>query len=500
MTSPPPVSSASQHARAFWSPVTVRVCWDLLSAGVNPRPHVVADAREHVLRSLPPHVHVDDVDWAASALTRDFLRRARGGVYEEVSLASWPRCLSRVDTQRLQDAAGPLGEVLFRVHYGDGQRIRVVAAQAAVDESSLRAARSGLREITRALLAEVLDEALGWADGRVDDALRYLAHRPERGCPGPVGLLSEAGRTHADRCPRCSRAVRLVKGGVLAPSDLFPPEEGLPGEDTLDLVALLLHPDARPHRGTVARALEGLAVEVDGLGWLLDGRDLEAVHAALSPLARTGSPSRELLRSARVRGPGRWRTNVVLGDLPIDALAAARARPWGELDGLDDLPVALPPPPSAVWFWAAALVLLGLTMAMGREALQAPPIVPTVALEASFAPLEDGWLTRFDVDELASVSVVYEEAGKLHAVALDQVIGKAAWATGEGDYLLTVPGEAAAVVVSVDDAVDVGVVVESLVRAGRGMEALEATLLGASADVHLARSPGLVPQNPVLGT
>ena len=54
--------------------------------------------------------------------------------------------------------------------------------------------------------------------------------------------------------------------------------------------------------------------------------------------------------------------------------------------------------------------------------------------------------------------------------------------------------------VSVDDAVDVGVVVESLVRAGRGMEALEATLLGASADIHLARSPGRAVQNPVLGT
>lgn len=502
MSKPHPAAPASRapdpSLRAWWSPVTVRVCWELLSSGVRPSPQVVSDARAHVLQSLPPGLPEGDVDWAASALTRDFLRRARGGVYEAVELVPWSRALWEVDVARLQEAAGPLGEVLYRVHYGDGLGLKQVAAQAAVDLSSLRAARAGLREIARALLGEQLDEALRWTDAHVDDALRYLSHRPEGGCPGPVGLLSEAGRAHADRCPRCSRAVRLVKGGVLAPDDLFPPA-GDPAEcRPTRLAALVLHPDARPHRGTVARALDGLAVEVSGPAWLFHTSDAETVRAALLGLARTGSPAREHLRCAAVEGPGRWRKHVVVGPLPLEALAAARARPWGELGPLGELPEALPPPPPVAWFWAVALVLLGLSIVAGRQVLgdPAPPALAT--LEAAFLELDAGWAVRFDADELARVTLLSERDGRIEVLAAEVGAGKAAWATGEGDYVVRIPGEAAAVLVTADDAPDALSLVAAVADSGRGLDALEASLVGIHEGLQLARSP--VPDQHIVAT
>ena len=42
-----------------------------------------------------------------------------------------------------------------------------------------------------------------------------------------------------------------------------------------------------------------------------------------------------------VSGPGLWIDDVLVGPLPLRSLDAARSRPWGSIDGIDELPLAI---------------------------------------------------------------------------------------------------------------------------------------------------------------
>ncbi len=53
--------------------------------------------------------------------------------------------------------------------------------------------------------------------------------------------------------------------------------------------------------------------------------------------ASQGTPERECLRGAMVSGPGLWLDTVLVGPLPLRSLDAARSRPWGSIDGIDEL-------------------------------------------------------------------------------------------------------------------------------------------------------------------
>ena len=46
------------------------------------------------------------------------------------------------------------------------------------------------------------------------------------------------------------------------------------------------------------------------------------------------------------QGPGDWFENFVLGPLPMRCLDAVRSKTW-VTDGMDELPVPLPPPPKS---------------------------------------------------------------------------------------------------------------------------------------------------------
>ena len=62
----------------MWAAATVRVAWSLMMAGVRVRPSTLADARDHVLASLPEDISVDDAEGLATELTLEFLARVRG--------------------------------------------------------------------------------------------------------------------------------------------------------------------------------------------------------------------------------------------------------------------------------------------------------------------------------------------------------------------------------------------------------------------------------------
>lgn len=453
----PQLSLPTEDVRArLWLPVTVRVAWELLLARVRVKPSVLADAREHVLRSLPTGVSPEEAEDLAGLYTREFHTRARDRKYQRQQVDpdlsfSVPRRWRDLLVRELD----PVADAVLRMHYGDGLSMEEVRRHAAIHKTVLEGAREGLRDSLRAiaLLDGVhLDD---WVDTRVDGLLRRVATLAGPSCPGPAGLLSEAGREHAGRCPRCSRAIRLIRQGVLAPTDLFVPDGdqlSLPGR--VSILALLLHPDGRKHRDALVEALPEGTLDVGGDGWLLPADEVDALAPALRALAEQGTPARHHLRAAVVEGPGRWRRGVILGPVPVAALEEARSRPWGELDRVGELPAPLPPPPSAAGWWGVALASAGLAALTGAWVFTPPRPDPVLPVEAAWTRTGAGWDVRFDADELAVVDVVVQDDLGLHVAERDVRTAKGEWATGEGDFALSLPASAAAIITSSDGIAD----------------------------------------------
>ena len=434
---------APDAARSLWAPVTIRVAWELVLAGVPVRPEVLAEAREHVLRCLPPGVGAAEGEELAVTHVAEWLDRVRRGRYRHVPpdpdsalplTASW--------RHRLSASLDQVADAVFRLHYGDGFTLEAVGRSAALDPSLLEGARGGIRETLRAIAAEEGISLSGWSIERLDTLAGRVARLPEPGCPGPVGLLTDEGRTHADGCPRCSRAVRLVRGGILSPGDLFAPDaEQVRPTQRRRVLALLLHPDGRRHRTALVGALAGHGLPVGGDAWVIDDSDVDAVGQALHALALEGTPARHHLRGALYTGSGRWIRGRLVGPLPLLAVEAARSRPWGEVMGVPELPPPLPPAPQATRWWLAAGALGLLAIATGFQVLHAPAQPPIYPLQTDFHRDAGGWEVRFDTDELAVLDVVVRREGRLELVEHDVRAGKGAWATGEGDYRLKLPGQ-----------------------------------------------------------
>ena len=211
----------------------------------------------------------------------------------------------------LVDVLDPVSDSVFRMHYADGHGMPVVEQHVALDRSTLMAAREGVRAAAHAILSSDGMSLTGWSDARLDQLISRIANQAASNCPGPVGLLSDTGKAHADRCPRCSRALRLITAGALSPSDLFIPDQAsLISSERIELLAVLLHPDGRSHSELVEEALGPGAIRAGGDCWLVPADDLTAVGEALSGLAEQNSPPRHQLRGAMLTGPGRWSRKV----------------------------------------------------------------------------------------------------------------------------------------------------------------------------------------------
>ncbi len=448
----PVLPSAVDHqaSRSLWGPVTVRVAWELVLAGIEVRPTVLAEAREHALRCLPYGVGPVEAEELASHAVVEWLERGRHRRYRRAAAdADLGLPLTPAWRSRLRAALDPLSDTVLRMHYGDGFALDAVARSAAVPLDALEVARGGIREAVRTIAMEEGLPVRSWPVARLDALIGRIARIAEPGCPGPGGLLTDAGRTHADRCPRCSRAVRLVRSGVLSPGDLFPPPGDDPRpKDRIGLLALMLHPDGRRHRARLEQALAGLSVPIGSNTWLVADVDLPELAPRLHDLALAGTPARHHLRGALVHASGRWIAHRVIGPAPHDAVDAARACTWGELDGMDPLPAPLPPPPKATRWWIAAGLLVALAAAVGAHLAQADPVPPTWPVHARFEPGPGGGFACFDVDELAVVDVLTVRDGSLAPVARSVRADKGRWATGDGSYRLPVDGDRAVVIAS----------------------------------------------------
>lgn len=444
---PRPDGPPPEFVRAAWSAITVQTAWRLVSFGMSVRPRLLDDAREHVLRSLPSDCTVDDAEWLAPALVDEFLARKQGRGGHRVSppelvVDEAPRRWR----EQLLGAVDRLGDACFRLHYADGLSIVDVASHLRVTSARIVAALSAVR-LCAADIIQSEHPRLRPSDDELDQILSRLALYAEPGGPGPMGLLTPAGLAHADQCPRASRAVRLVRAGHLDVRALFPPRDGI-ADQQVDLLVVLLHPDGHGARGALVSGLGSHARSHGPNCWVISEGGIDRARDALLQLCSAGTPGRHHVRGVRIRGPGRWSREVLLGPLVTHALEAARARPWGEVAGLCELPPARPPPPRATVPWLVALAM-GAAAVLAAAWVGRPVVTPPPApIAASFSAVDGGWDVRFDTSDRASLDVIVEVDGALHVAHRDIRAAKGSWATGEGDFRLRVAGDGVAIVSS----------------------------------------------------
>lgn len=431
--------------RRLWGPITIRVAWDLLRARVEVRPATLRAARDHALWRLPPGADLAEAEATATQAVEDYLARCAGRYApfaRDPDLDILPTPAWR---QAILAASDDLHEAVLRLHYADGLPLEEVERRTHVEAALLRAARDAVREVAREVVSDDGVSVDGWDPTRLDRLLVRIATAAGDLCPGPGGLATEAGRAHADDCPRCSRALRMFREGVLSPGDLFPPEDGacLPTA-TLDLVCVGVHPDARKHLRALARAFGDAARLLVDDTLLVDAARVD-VQALLVDAAERGAPAAARVRVVRRVVPGRWVARAVVGPGADDLLAHVQGLAWGEVEGIDPLPEPLPPPPSAARWWVGAFLVGVLAAAAGAWTLYGGGDASGIALVASVEP----GAVVFDTDDAAWVEIIALRAGRPDVVFHSDTPGdKGTLATGDGRYRLPADADAFVVLAS----------------------------------------------------
>lgn len=444
---PPPKSN--DVAVLHWAALTVRVAWTLLSLGVKVRPEVLREARAHALYHLDPATPLTHAEDLVARRTEEFVARARGKVPEDPCAQDWEMPLSPRWRRALERSLDPLGEAVFKKHYGDNRGLGRLEQALGVDRVALEAVQSGLREVVRRIAVTDGLPLDRWSTARVDRLLKRLAAWSPGPCPPPLDIAEGCHREHVAACPRCDRMHRLLRTSVIEVDDLFPPSIGARPNGRAKLLVLQLHPDARRAR---RRLLEELAVPAFPLGEeliLVDGDRVEEVAPVIRIAAEVAAPERSQLRGALLEGPGTWTPRGLLGPLPEKALTEVLQRSWATVEGVGPLPEALPPPPSARPWWAAVGLLAAGCVATLGLALAQPDRPADDRIDAAFTAGRGGTWVAFDVPEPAVVTLVALREGMLAPVVVPRdAADKADLATGDGGYRVHVPGQGLALLAS----------------------------------------------------
>lgn len=418
-----------------WAALTVRVAWTLLALRVRPRPDVLRDARDHVLFHLDPATPLTRAEDLAEHLTRGFVARARSKPLAD----PWPQDAEMPLSSRwrvaLDDSMRPLARAVFRQHYGYGRPLEQLAARLQIDRMALDEARSSLRDQLR---RAALDDELpldAWSSERLDRLLCRLSALSVHDSPPLDEVADGCHLEWVQRCPRCDRTARLARAGILTSEDLVPPSWSARPTDSVRVMAVHFHPDARQHRGAVAREIGGHTQPLSDDLLLVDA-DADARGSEILVLAaELGAPRRDHLRAVVVEGAGRWSRHGLLGPLCDEAPGRVAAQNWGVVEGLGELPEAMPPAPSAGRWWVAAAVAAGLAMALGAWALQPAPEEVDQPLAAEFTEGRGGIWAQFDTPERARLTMVRRVGRRLEVVCDGRdPAEKARFATGDGRY------------------------------------------------------------------
>ncbi len=429
--------------------VDIEAAWTLHQARIKVVDALLDEVREHVLLSLSDDLGLADLGPWTRRLVADYLERVlehsyRGPQAEQAGLPqvdeSWRHAI--------EDACDPMALAVLRLRYGDGLPPADVARHCSLDLSSLQAVIEGLRELMRAEVRGRLGSAGGgvaWTDALLTKVVTAVGSS----CPDasvlvgivqgrePVSRQEQRIHAHTRSCPHCARGVRLLRAGILQPERLCaPPPQGRPS-DSVHLLALHLHPQARGHLRGLAGALGRGVLRVGEDSLLVDiGRSADWKEV-LAQRARMGLPSRDQIRGALHRGPGRWTSRVVIGSAPVTALDLSRARPWGEIDDIPALPEPLPPPPSVARWWSGAVAVGTLAVLVGSWVLLEREDRAAYPLEAHIRDGGGAVVARFDVNDLAFVNAYSFGPGGVEPQLISATAAdKASLATGEGDFEL----------------------------------------------------------------
>lgn len=430
--------------------ITIEMAWTLHQARIKVVDALLEEVREHVLLSLPDELGLGDIGPWTRRLVADYLERVlehsyRGPQAEQAGLPT----VDETWRQAIEEACDPMALAVLRLRFGDGLPPAEVARHCGLDLSSLQAVIEGLRELMRAEARARIGAVSGgvaWTDALLARVVTAVgASCPEASTlvgivqgREPVSRQEQRLQAHASSCPHCARGVRLLRAGILQPVHLEAPGQHstLPS-GTVHMLALHLHPRARQHLRGLAGAL--------GRGVLRVGEDSLLVDLALSPgwkdvlaqRARMGLPSRDQVRGAVYRGPGRCTSRVVIGPAPVTVLELSRARPWGEVDEIPALPDPLPPPPSVARWWSMAVAIGALAVLVGCWALLVRKDRAAYPIQAHISDGGGAVIARFDVDDHAFVNAyTFGPDGVVPKLESSTSADKAMLATGDGDFEL----------------------------------------------------------------
>jgi len=437
----PPTLLREDVAVGGWSAITVRVAWTLLRLGVNVKPDTLRNLREHVVFHVNPDWSLQVVEDHAEHLVTQFVHRVRVGDVTDLS-EDYAIIIEERWVRSVQQSLNHTASVLLHHHYGDGRPLEEIERRFQTDRIELAAAQAGLRALLRTV-AHTIEDIESWPPPRVDTLLRRVAAWTPDACPPIHDVLDGHHYEHAHRCVRCSRARRLVQGGLIHARDLLPPKDTVRPSGQARALALHFHPDARQHRAAVERELSVPAQRIGDDLLLVQADDLQAVQRIIEMAAEVGAPHRDHLRGVMLQGPGRWSRHGLLGPLAARARGAVRSRPWGRVDSLGELPPVLPPPPSAAPIWALVVVLVLITAFLARPAAESMFTADVDhPLDAKFATLRDGMWADFDVHDAALITVVSADATDLQVIHRSKhPADKAELAVGDGRFRVQTPGD-----------------------------------------------------------
>ena len=434
--------SAAPNAslREVWGPVTIRVAWVLYHANRSTTRDLV-DAREHVLLSLPQNVHPAQAEELAERYTLEYLDRKTQGNYTKKPVET-----CGIEPQyrwrgRLLDVLDSVGELVFRLGYGDQLSIEHIAETLGADSGVVASSKEGIRGALRAILDS---EGVSLANGenkQIDILLSRLALLATPDCSGGDEILRSDKRGHVEHCPRCTRGLRLIRANQLAPSDLIPPNEQWTPPNT-SVIAIHFHPDSRHRRNGVLAALDGRAFLADNDVLLVDPDHVPDLGERLHELLLHGKPKKTHIRGALVRGGGRWSEGALLGPVADAAMKKTLSQQWGHIDSIDSLPEPLPEPPSPTRWWVAAMLVTLLAILGGVLVLQSPTTFATYPVDVEYGVSKGELYTRFDAHDQALMSVVSHGVRGLRVEHHSQSpADKGILATGKGDFALRIVGQ-----------------------------------------------------------
>ncbi|TVQ87260.1 MAG: hypothetical protein EA397_18250 [Deltaproteobacteria bacterium] len=459
-----------------WAAITVQVAWTLKKLQINPR-GVLRIARDHVLFHLPPGMRLAAAEDLADHLTRGFVARVRGEPLDPTFKQDFAMPVSERWRSLIEGSSDPVATIVFRYHYGAGISLEQLAQHYGLDLLAVEGGRAGLRAtIRRQALADGLP-IQRWSPVRLDRQLERLANFSPHDSPPLFEVAEGCHADWIDRCPRCERTINLIRSRCLTPDDLEVPVGTVRPSGHLSVLVLQFAPESLVHRSMLAKEFSARKQVLGEDVLLVEVTNRERVFAALRLAAEVGAPRRDHLRTALLRGPGRWTRVGLIGPLPDRALDQLRRQPWGVIDGEGELPEPLPEPPSARWAWAgvaglAAVFALAITLL-----LTAPVPGGEVELSADFTSARGGVWYHFTISDTAQLLVIQELDGEPRIVFQTRSpADKASLARADGTYLGHSEGGRLLLAASAEPFEGLGALVEAASRASDPMGDLAARL------------------------